>query len=215
MVALDFSEGLLPGWHSTIFPPFFVAGALLSGFAMVLVLGIPLRRRLGLEMFITARHMDNLAKILLTAGLVVDYSYLVEIFTAFYSGDPYEIAVTTHRLAGPYAWVFWAVILCNGVAIQPLWSARVRRNEVVVFGIAVLVLLGMWLERFMLIITSLYQDFVPSSWGMFYPTFWDFAFLAGSMGLFLLLFLLFVRFLPVISMFEMRKLVPRGPGAVP
>ncbi|HEV2704134.1 MAG TPA: NrfD/PsrC family molybdoenzyme membrane anchor subunit [Steroidobacteraceae bacterium] len=212
MVALDFSEGLLPGWHSTLFPPFFVAGALFSGFAMVLVLGIPLRRALGLQDYITPRHLDNLAKVMLAAGLVVDYSYASEIFSAYYSQDPYELALTAHRLVGPYAWLFWATIACNVLAIQVLWSARLRRNRGVLLTVSLLVLIGMWLERFMLIITSLYQDFVPSGWGMFYPTFWDLAFLAGSIGLFVLLFLLFVRLLPVMSMFELRRLVPRSSG---
>jgi len=207
MVALDFSEAVLPGWHSSIFPPFFVAGALFSGFAMVLVLGIPMRRALGLQPYITGRHLDNLAKVMLAVGLVVDYSYLTEIFMAFYSMDRYEIAVTLHRMQGAYAWVFWGTIVCNVIAIQFLWSVRCRRSEAALFVISLLVLVGMWLERFMLIVTSLYQDFVPSSWGMFYPTFWDIAFLAGSIGLFFLLFLLFVRLLPVVSMFELRKLV--------
>jgi len=215
MVALDFSEAVLPGWHSTIFPPFFVAGALFSGFAMVLVLGIPLRRTLGLQAYITQRHLENLAKMMLAAGLMVDYSYVSEIFNTYYSMDPYDVAVTTHRMFGVYAWVFWGTILCNVLSIQALWFARVRRNPAVLFGIAILVLIGMWLERFMLIVTSLYQDFVPSSGGMFYPTFWDIAFLAGSIGLFFLLFLLFVRLLPVVSMFELRKLVPHEVGDPP
>ncbi len=207
MVALDFSEGLVPGWHTAIFPPFFVAGALFSGFAMVLVLGIPMRRALGLEAYITDRHLANMGKVMLAAGLVVDYSYLAEIFTAFYSMDRYEIALVVHRISGPYAWVFWATIACNVVAIQLLWLARVRRNAVALFVIALLVLIGMWLERFMLVITALYRDFIPSSWGMFYPTFWDIAFLLCSVGLFFAMFLLFVRLLPVASMFELRKLV--------
>lgn len=213
MVALDFSEALLPGWHSTIFPPFFVAGALFSGFAMVLVLGIPLRRFYGLGDFITERHIDNLAKMLLAAGLFVDYSYLSEIFTAFYGGDRYEIALTMQRFTGAYAWVFWTTIACNVVAIQALWWPRVRRHHGVLFALGVVVLVGMWFERFMLIVSSLYRDFLPSSWGMFYPTLWDLAFLFGSIGLFFVLFLLFVRWLPLISMFELRKLVHRHGGA--
>lgn len=207
MVALDFSEALLPGWHSSIFPPFFVAGALFSGFAMVLVLGIPLRRFYNISNFITEQHLDNLAKLMLTAGLFVAYSYLSEIFTAFYSSDRYEVALTLHRFDGAYAGIFWVTILCNVVAIQALWFASVRRNHAALFAIAILVLVGMWLERFMLIVTSLYQDFLPSSWGMFYPTFWDLAFLFGSIGLFFVLFLLFVRLLPLLSMFELRKQV--------
>jgi Ni/Fe-hydrogenase subunit HybB-like protein len=207
MVALDLSEGLLPGWHSTIFPPFFVAGALFSGFAMVLALGIPMRRWLRLEAYITERHLANMAKMLLAVGLVVDYSYFAEIFSAFYSMDRYEVALTLNRMRGAYAWVFWGTILFNVVLIQLLWSARVRASHATVFLISLGVLIGMWLERFMLIVTSLYRDFLPSSWGMFYPTFWDMAFLAGSVGLFFVLYLLFVRVLPVVSMFELRKLL--------
>jgi Ni/Fe-hydrogenase subunit HybB-like protein len=205
MVALDFSEGLVPGWHSTIFPPFFVAGALFSGFAMVLVLGIPMRRYLHLQDFITARHLANMAKMMLAAGLVVDYSYVCEIFTAFYSMDRYELAMTLNRLGGAYAWVFWGTILCNVLQIQLLWFASIRRSPRALFLISVVVLIGMWLERFMLIVTSLYRDYVPSSWGMFYPTFWDIAFLLGSLGLFFVLYLAFVRVAPVVSMFEVRK----------
>lgn len=206
MVALDFSEALLPGWHSTIFPPFFVAGALFSGFAMVLALGIPMRRWLGLEAYITARHLENMAKMLLAVGLVVDYSYVAEIFTAFYSMDRYDVALTLNRLFGAYAWVFWTTISCNVVAIQLLWSPRVRASPRALFLISLAVLIGMWFERFMLIVSSLYRDFLPSSWGMFYPTFWDIAFLLGSVGLFFFLYLLFLRLVPVMSMFELRRL---------
>ena len=215
MVALDFSEGLLPGWHSSIFPPFFVAGALFSGFAMAMVLGLPLRHWFKLGDFITPRHIDNLAKMMLAAGLFVDYSYLMEIFTAFYGMDRYDVAMTMQRFSGAYAWVFWTTIACNVVAIQALWWPRVRANRAALFGISVLVLIGMWFERFMLIVSSLYRDFLPSSWGMFYPTFWDIAFLAGSIGLFFLLFLLFVRALPIVSMSDMRKLVHRLQGPRP
>ncbi|HEX4050114.1 MAG TPA: NrfD/PsrC family molybdoenzyme membrane anchor subunit [Steroidobacteraceae bacterium] len=207
MVALDFSEGLVPGWHSTIFPPFFVAGALFSGFAMVLALGIPMRKWFHLEAYITERHLVNMAKMMLAAGLVVDYSYLAEIFNAFYSMDRYEIATTMNRIFGAYAWVFWGTILFNVLQIQLLWIPRVRANRAALLVISLGVLVGMWLERFMLIVTSLYRDFVPSSWGMFYPTFWDIAFLVGSVGLFFVLYLLFVRLGPVMSMFELRKLV--------
>ncbi|HEY1725476.1 MAG TPA: NrfD/PsrC family molybdoenzyme membrane anchor subunit [Steroidobacteraceae bacterium] len=206
MVALDFSEGLVPGWHSTVFPPFFVAGALFSGFAMVLLLGIPMRACLKLQNYITELHLANMAKMMLAVGLVVDYSYLAEIFSAFYSMDRYELAVTFNRLFGAYAWVFWSTMFCNVLQIQLLWSARIRASPVALFAISLGVLIGMWLERFMLIVTSLYRDFLPSAWGMFYPTFWDIAFLVGSLGLFLLLYLLFVRLAPVMSMFELRRL---------
>jgi molybdopterin-containing oxidoreductase family membrane subunit len=210
MVALDFSEGLLPGWHSTLFPPFFVAGALLSGTAMVLVIGIPLRRAYALESVLTADHLDKVARLLLAVGWVVTYGYAAEVFTAFYGGDPDEIAMMRNRMTGAYAWVFWSTIACNSVAIQALWWRQVRLNSLALMVIALLVLAGMWLERFMLIVTSLYRDFLPSSWGMFYPTFWDFAFLAGSIGLFTLLFLMFVRVLPVLPMAELRKQTASG-----
>jgi Ni/Fe-hydrogenase subunit HybB-like protein len=212
MVALDFSEALVPGWHSTIFPPFFVAGALFSGFAMVLALGIPMRKAFHLEPYITERHLVNMAKLLLAVGLLVDYSYLSEIFTAFYSMDPYEVALAKNRFFGAYAWVFWGTILFNVVQIQLLWVPRIRASPRALVAISLGVLFGMWLERFMLIVTTLYRDFVPSSWGMFYPTFWDIAFLAGSMGLFFVLYLLFIRLIPVVSMFELRKLVRKRAG---
>ncbi len=205
MVALDFSEGLLPGWHSTIFPPFFVAGALFSGAAMVILLAVILRRAYPLREFVTDGHLDKLAKMMLAVGWVVTYGYAAEIFTAFYGGDPYEVAMQRHRLQGAYAWVFWTTIACNSVSIQALWWPRVRTNPAALVVISLLVLAGMWLERFMLIVTSLYRDFLPSSWGMFYPTIWDGAFLAGSIGLFALLFLIFVRVVPVLSIAELRR----------
>jgi len=205
MVALDFSEGLLPGWHSTIFPPFFVAGALFSGFAMALVLAIALRSYFGLGSIITERHLDNLAKVLLATGLFVAYSYVCEVFFAFYSSDQHEIRLTLNRFQGSYAWTYWVTAFCNVGSIQLLWFPRMRANVVVLLTVSILVVVGMWMERFMLIVTSLYRDFLPSSWGMFYPTRWDFVFLFGSIGLFFALFLLFLRYLPMVSMFELRK----------
>jgi molybdopterin-containing oxidoreductase family membrane subunit len=206
VVTLDFSIGNVPGWHSTIFPPYFVAGALFSGFAMALTLAIPLRAIFQLQDFITARHLANMAKIMLACGLIVTYSYLVETFTAFYSADQFERYVVLNRMTGPYAWTYWAVILCNVVVPQLIWWRGVRASPVMLFIIAGVVNVGMWLERFMIIVTSLHRDFLPSSWGYFRPTFWDWATLAGSLGTFALLFLLFVRFLPAVSMSEMRRL---------
>lgn len=205
MVALDFSEGLLPGWHSTIFPPFFVAGALFSGIAMVVALSVPLRRAYGLEDILTDAHVDRLGKLLLAAGWVVTYGYAADIFTAYYGGDRYDIALVEHRMTGAYAWMFWSTIACNSVAIQALWWRRVRRSAAAMLVVSLLVLAGMWLERFMLIATSLYRDYLPSSWGMFHPTAWDIAFLLGSLGLFALLFLVFVRYFPVLSLVELRR----------
>ena len=206
VVSLDFAIGNTPGWHSTIFPPYFVAGALFSGFAMALTISIPLRAVFGLKDFITARHLDNIAKIMLVCGLLVAYSYAVEIFMAFYSGDEFDHAMVLNRMRGPYAPIYWTVMVCNVVVPQALWLTRVRLSIPLLFVISIVVNIGMWLERFMIIVISLHRDFLPSSWGMFYPTFWDWAILFGSLGTFGWLFLMFVRFLPAISISEMRKL---------
>jgi len=207
VVSLDFAIGNTPGYHSTIFPPYFVAGALFSGFAMVLVLAIPMRRFFGLESFITPRHLDNAAKIMLATGLVVAYGYATEIFTAFYSEDRYEIAMTMNRMAGPYAPVYWTLLFLNVVVPQVLWWRRARRSIPVLFTLGILINVGMWMERFMIVVTSLNRDFLPSSWGLFIPTAVDWTMLAGSIGLFALFFLAFIRVLPAISIFEMREIV--------
>ncbi|MBP7148353.1 MAG: polysulfide reductase NrfD [Acidobacteria bacterium] len=210
VVSLDFAVALLPGWHSTIFPPYFVAGAIFSGFAMVLTLVIPLRRAYGLEGVITGRHLQNMALVMLTTGLIVAYGYMEEAFVAWYSADTYERYVQLNRMAGPYAPAYWALLACNVLAPQLLWSRRMRANTVVLFVVSLVVNVGMWLERFVIIVTSLHRDFLASSWGMFYPTRWDWAVLFGSLGLFLTLLYLFIRYLPVISIHEMRQLVARG-----
>jgi molybdopterin-containing oxidoreductase family membrane subunit len=213
VVSLDFSFGLVPGWHSTIFPPYFVAGALYSGFAMAIVLAVPLRAAFRLQDFITERHLAKMGTLMLVTGLLVSYSYVVELFTAFYSADRFEIAMIGDRYLGSYAAVAWSVVLCNVLLPQALWSARVRQRPVALFVIAFVILVGMWLERFMIIVQSLSHDFLPSSWGLFAPTFWDLAVLAGSIGAFALLFLLFLRFLPAISMAELRKEARERPVA--
>jgi Ni/Fe-hydrogenase subunit HybB-like protein len=210
VVSLDFSFGLVPGWHSTIFPPYFVAGALYSGFAMALVLAVPMRAAFGLRDFITTRHLERMATLMLVTGLLVAYSYLVEVFDAFFGGNRIAIATLANRYFGPYAPVSWAVVLCNVVLPQALWLRAVRRRPGPLFVLGLVVLVGMWLERFMIIVASLERDFLPSAWHLFEPTFWDLATLAGSIGAFAFLFLLFVRFLPAISMSEMRKLVHRA-----
>ncbi len=207
IVSLDFAVSIEPGWHATILPPYFVAGAIFAGFAMVMTLAIPLRKAYGLEDFITLRHLDNMARIMLATGMIVAYAYAMEAFFAWYSGDVYEQYTMRNRFAGPYAPAYWALIVCNVVAIQPLWFARVRASVPALFVIAMFVNVGMWLERFIIVVTSLHRDFLPSSWGMYYPTFWDWAMYAGSIGLFVMLFLLFIRFLPMISIFEMRTLL--------
>ena len=206
VVSLDFSIGNTPGWHSTIFPPYFVAGALFSGFAMALTISVPLRAVFGLRDFITARHLDNIAKVMLVCGLLVAYSYVIEIFMSFYSGDRFEEYMILNRMRGPYAPVYWTVIFCNVAVPQLMWWKKVRLSALTLFAISIIVNIGMWLERFMIIVTSLHRDFLPSSWDVFYPTFWDFATLFGSLGAFGWLFLMFVRFLPAISISEMRKL---------
>jgi molybdopterin-containing oxidoreductase family membrane subunit len=207
IVSLDFSVSLLPGWHSTIFPPYFVAGAIFSGFAMVLSLAIPLRYFYKLEDYITLAHLKNSAKVLLAMGMFVGYSYLMEIFTSWWSGDKYELYVTLNRLKGPYALLYWISLLCNIFSIQILWFKKMRENPAILFILSIVVNIGMWLERFIIVVTSLHRDFLPSSWNMFYPTKWDIMTFLGSVGLFLFLFLLFIRLLPVISISEMQKLV--------
>jgi molybdopterin-containing oxidoreductase family membrane subunit len=205
IVSLDFAIGNTPGYHSTIFPPYFVAGALFSGFAMVLTLAIPLRHFFHLHDLITLDHLDNAAKVLLATGWLVAYGYLAEAFMAFYSADQFEIYMIENRMTGPYAPVYWALITCNVLAPQLLWVRRWRRNVAVLFALSLVVNVGMWMERFLIVVSSLHRDFMPSSWGMFYPTGWDWTHLFGSIGMFALLFLLFVRFLPAISIYEVRE----------
>ncbi len=210
VVSFDFAVGVIPGWHSTIFPPYFVAGAIYSGFAMVMTLAIPLRKFYKLEDFVTLRHLDNMAKVMLATGMIVAYGYMMETFMAFYSGDLYDRYMIMNRMKGPYAAVYWTLIACNIVLPQMMWSRRVRRNVGLLFVISLIVNTGMWLERFVIVVTSLHRDFLPSSWGMYYPTFWDWATFVGTIGLFLTLFYLFIRFLPMIAIFEMRGLVPES-----
>jgi len=210
VVSFDFAIGIIPGWHSTIFPPYFVAGAIYGGFAMVLTIAIPLRAIYKLEDFVTLRHLQNMAKILLATGLIVGYGYMIEIFMAWYSGNPYEKFAIWNRMTGPYWPVFWGLMLCNIVTPQFLWFKRVRSSPLVLWIIAVIVNIGMWLERFVIVVTSLHRDFLPSAWGMYYPTKYDWATYIGTLGFFAALFFLFIRFLPMISIFEMRTLVPEA-----
>lgn len=212
MVALDFSEGLLPGWHSTLFPPFFVAGALFSGAAMVTLLSLPMRRYLDLADVITVDHLDKLARLLLAAGMVVTYGYATELIAALTGDDANEKLVALRRLHGDFAWTYWCTLAFNSVSIQLLWFRRMRRSPAVLAIVSLLVLAGMWLERFMLIVTVLYRGPLASTWGTFHPTFWDFMFLGGSCGLFALLFLIFVRVLPVVSIAELRRQLAREGG---
>jgi Ni/Fe-hydrogenase subunit HybB-like protein len=207
VVSFDFAIAIVPGWHSTIFPPYFVAGAIYSGFAMVLTLAIPIRKFYHLEDFVTMQHLDNMGKLMLATGMIVAYGYMMETFMAYYSGNVFDKSMILNRMTGPYAIVYWVLILCNIAIPQALWSGRVRRNVGALFLISLVVNVGMWLERFVIVVTSLSRDFTPSAWGMFYPTGWDWATFVGSIGLFLTLLYLFIRYLPMISIFEMRELV--------
>jgi molybdopterin-containing oxidoreductase family membrane subunit len=207
IVSFDFAMSVIPGWHTAIFPPYFVAGAIYSGFAMVLTLAIPLRSAYGLKDFITMRHLNNMAKVMLSMGLMVAYGYAMEAFMAWYSGNTYELGMFINRLFGPYGWSYWVLISCNILIPQSLWVRKWRQNVVWLFCVAIIVNIGMWFERFVIIATSLARDFLPSSWEMYTPTIWDFAMFLGTLGLFFTLFFLFIRFLPVISIFEMRELI--------
>jgi molybdopterin-containing oxidoreductase family membrane subunit len=210
VVSFDFAVGIIPGWHATIFPPYFVAGAIYSGFAMVMTLSIPLRAAFKLEDFITLKHLNNMAKIMLATGLIVVYGYLMEVFFAWYSGNSYEQFMILNRITGPYRWLWYLLILCNGLVPQLLWFRGVRHSVLALFLIAFVVNVGMWLERFVIVVTSLHRDFLPSSWGMYMPTAWDWSTYVGSIGLFLSLLFLFIRVLPVISIFEMRTILPEA-----
>ncbi|HEY3855436.1 MAG TPA: NrfD/PsrC family molybdoenzyme membrane anchor subunit [Verrucomicrobiae bacterium] len=207
VVSLDFAVAIVPGWHSTIFPPYFVAGAIYSGFAMVLNIIIPLRRLYGLENLITKRHLNNMANVMLATGMMVAYGYLMEAFMAWYSGDIFEEYMMANRAFGPYGWIFWGLMLFNVLIPQALWSRRIRTNTITLFIVALFINIGMWVERFVIVITSLHRDFVPSAWHMYYPTKWDIMTLFGSVGLFLTLLFIFIRLLPAISISEIRTLI--------
>jgi molybdopterin-containing oxidoreductase family membrane subunit len=207
IVSLDFAIAHVPGWHSTMFPPYFVAGAIYSGLAMVLTIVVPIRNVYRLENLITLRHFNNMANVMLAAGLIVAYGYFIETFMAFYSGDRFAEYAVANRVFGPYGWIFWALMFFNVVVPQSLWSPRIRRTPIALFLVAVAVDLGMWVERFVIIVPNLHRDFLPSAWRMFFPTVWDWATLFGSIGVFLTLLFLFIRFLPMISISESRELI--------
>ena len=185
IVSFDFAVGVIPGWHATIFPPYFVAGAIFAGFAMVLILAIPIRAFYRLEDFITMRHLDNMAKIILVTGLIVSYGYMMEAFFGWYSANPYESFMILNRMKGPYATIYWLLIACNVLAPQAFWFKSMRASIPALFIVSVIVSFGMWFERFIIVVTSLHRDFLPSSWGMYYPTRWDFGMFFGTIGLFI------------------------------
>ncbi len=217
IVSMDFAVSQLPGWHTTIFPPYFVAGAIFSGFAMVVTLMVVCRWAFGLQQIITLRHFDYMAKIILVTGCMVGYAYATEFFTAWYSGNRYEFEMFFNRAFGDYAWAYWTMVTCNVLSPQLLWFSRVRKSIAAMFVVSILVNIGMWFERFVIIVTSLHHDFLPASWDYFRPTIWDFATLVGGFGLFFTLFCLFVRFVPMVATAEVKTVLPQANphGALP
>ncbi|HVP44022.1 MAG TPA: NrfD/PsrC family molybdoenzyme membrane anchor subunit [Terriglobales bacterium] len=210
VVSFDFAVSIVPGWHTTIFPPYFVAGAIYSGFAMVVVMAIPIRHFYGLQDMITERHLENSAKVMLATGLIVAYGYFMEVFMAWFGGNHFEQYMIFNRMRGPYAVLYWCLILFNVAIPQLLWVRPIRKSPFWLFILSLDVLVGMWLERFVIVITSLHRDYLPSSWGMYWPTVWDWATYVGTIGFFVMCMFLFIRFLPMISIFEMRTLLPEA-----
>jgi molybdopterin-containing oxidoreductase family membrane subunit len=210
IVSFDFAVSLIPGWHTTIFPPYFVAGAIYSGFGMVLTLILPLRAVFKLEDLITQHHIDNMCKITLATGSMVGYAYMMEFFIAWYGANPNESFTFINRAFGPYAWAYWTMITCNVIVPQFFWFKGVRRNTAIVWLLSLLVNVGMWFERFVIICTSLTRDFLPSSWGYLSPTVVDIFTFFGTFGVFGTLFLLFIRFLPMMPMAEIKAVTPQA-----
>ena len=210
IVSFDFAVAQLPGWHLTMFPPYFVAGAIFSGFAMVLTLLIPIRAWLGLGAFVTDRHLDACARLMLTAGLIVAYGYAAELFFGWYGGDPHDRALVASHLGGRSAPLFWTVVALNVGTIQALWSRRVRRSARVLFALSILINVGMWLERYLIVVGSLEHGFLPTTHGRYTATFWDWSTLAGTLGVFAFFMLLFLRFVPTMSMSELRETAEEG-----
>jgi molybdopterin-containing oxidoreductase family membrane subunit len=210
IVSFDFAVSQVPGWHTTIFPPYFVAGAVFSGFGMVLTLLVPLRTVCGLEEVITVRHVELMCKVILATGSIVGYAYGMEFFIAWYGGNPYELYAFKNRAFGPYWWAYWSMISCNVISPQLFWFKWCRTHMKFVFMVSIFVNIGMWFERFVIIVTSIHRDYLPSSWGMFYPTYVDVLTFVGSFGLFMTLFLLFMRFLPMIAIAEVKGVTPQA-----
>lgn len=212
VVSFDFAVAQIPGWHSTIFPPYFVAGAIFSGFAMVVTLMVPARAFFGLKDLVTIRHLENMNKVILATGCMVGYAYGIEFFIAWYGGNPYEQFVFINRALGPYWWAYWTMIFCNVVVPQVFWFRKIRTTPWMMVIACILVNVGMWFERFVIVVTSLSRDFLPSSWGYFKPTWVDIGMFVGSFGLFFTLFLLFCRYLPMVAMAEVKAVLPHPPA---
>jgi molybdopterin-containing oxidoreductase family membrane subunit len=209
IVSFDFAVSQLPGWHTTIFPPYFVAGAIFSGFAMVVTLAVPARAMYGMKDIITMRHLENMNKVILATGMMVGYAYAMEFFIAWYGGNRYEQFAFINRATGPYAWAYWIMVSCNVISPQVFWFKKARTSIPIMMVVAILVNIGMWFERFVITVSTLARDFLPSSWGYFRPTLVDIGMLVGSFGLFFTLFLLFLRFLPMIAMAEVKIVMAR------
>jgi molybdopterin-containing oxidoreductase family membrane subunit len=209
IVSFDFATSVLPGWHTTIFPPYFVAGAIFSGFAMVVTLMVIMRKYFHLEQYITLGHLESMNKIILLTGMLVGFAYGTEFFIAWYGGNPNEGFTFLNRAFGPYAWAYWIMVSCNVISPQIFWFRSMRRSIPVMFVVSIFVNIGMWFERFVIIVTSLANDFLPSSWSYYSPTIWDFGLFIGSFGLFFTLFLLFVRFFPVLPISEVKGVMPQ------
>jgi Ni/Fe-hydrogenase subunit HybB-like protein len=211
VVSFDFATSLMPGWHTTIFPPYFVAGAVFSGFAMVMTLMLITRAVYGLRSIVTMKHLELMNKIMLTTGSLVGYAYAMEFFIAWYSGNEYERYVFfVNRATGPYAWAYWTMVSCNVLSPQVFWFKRFRTSIPVMFVVSILINIGMWFERFVIIVTSLHRDFLPSSWGYFRPTLVDIFTYLGTLGLFFTLFLLFIRWVPMIAIAEVKATLPEA-----
>jgi Ni/Fe-hydrogenase subunit HybB-like protein len=210
VVSMDFAVSQIPGWHTTIFPPYFVAGAIFSGFAMVMTLMLITRSVFQMKELVTIRHLDNMARIMLLTGTMVGYSYGMEFFIAWFSGNPFEKFTFLNRALGPYAWAYWIMVSCNVISPQLFWFKKCRTSVPILFVLSIVVNIGMWFERFVIIVTSLHRDFLPSSWGYYTPTVWDIATFAGSFGLFFTMFCLFVRFLPTVATAEVKAVMPQA-----
>lgn len=209
IVSMDFATSVLPGWHTTIFPPYFVAGAIFSGFAMVLTLLLIARETMNLKSYITDDHLDNMGKIIILTGSMVGLAYSTEFLIAWYSGSTYELFAFINRATGPFAWSYWIMVSCNVISPQVLWFRKLRRSPIFLFIMSIFVNIGMWFERFVIVL-SLEADFLPSSWGMYTPTIIDILTLIGSFGLFFTLFLLFCRFIPFIAIAEVKGVLPQA-----
>jgi molybdopterin-containing oxidoreductase family membrane subunit len=207
---MDFAVAQLPGWHTTIFPPYFVAGAVFSGFAMVMTLMLITRSIFQMKHLVTARHLENMAKIMLLTGTIVGYAYAIEFFIAWFSGNPFERFIFLNRALGPYAWAYWIMVSCNVISPQLFWFKKCRTSVPILFVLSIVVNIGMWFERYVIVVTSLHRDFLPSSWGYYVPSFWDISTFIGSFGLFFTMFCLFVRFLPTVAMAEVKGVMPEA-----